>query len=116
MPDWLLGKRHAIAVCILFFSFQVLPLYLSCIFQRQIILQSNADTQNLVYYLSLSECNPEAVFDDDNLPRGICDRNVTVFSQCTDNIIIGWGKGGDNVRTIESFLLLSRTDSESEID
>ena len=79
--------------------------YLSCIFQREIVLQSSADDQNLVYHLSLSECNPEAAFDDNNLPRGICDRNATAYSQCTYNIVIGWGKGGDRVRPIHSFHL-----------
>ena len=84
-----------------FFSLFSGPIsYLSCKFQREIVLQSSPENQNLVYHLSLSECNLGAVFDDDNLPRGICDGNVTAFSQCTYNIVIGWGKGGNGVRHI----------------
>jgi hypothetical protein len=58
----------------------------------------NSSTENLVYHLTLNECDSEAVFDDNNLPRGICDDKVTAYALCTFNIIIGWATGGDYVR------------------
>lgn len=60
----------------------------------------DSSVSNLVYHLSLSECDPEVVYDDNNLPNGPCDNNVTAYSLCTFNIIIGWGTGGDYVSLI----------------
>lgn len=43
------------------------------------------------------ECNPSAVFDDNNLPSGICDDLGEVLVPCTSNIATGWAVGGDYV-------------------
>lgn len=45
----------------------------------------------------LFECNPTAVFDDNNLPEDSCEDGPIRFPQCATNIIIGWGVGGDDV-------------------
>jgi len=43
------------------------------------------------------ECNPTAVFDDNNLPDGICDEVYRDVGQCSSNIAVGWAVGGDDV-------------------
>ena len=40
------------------------------------------------------------MFDDNNLPRGMCDMNASAYSACTYNIVVGWATGGDLVRKI----------------
>jgi hypothetical protein len=58
----------------------------------------DSSAENLVYHLTLNECDDEAVFDDNDLPLGICDDNVTAYGLCRFNIVIGWATGGDYVR------------------
>jgi hypothetical protein len=43
------------------------------------------------------ECNPSAVFDDKNLPEGICDDIDSQLENCSSNIATGWAVGGDAV-------------------
>jgi hypothetical protein len=58
----------------------------------------DSSAANLVYHLTLNECDGEAVFDDNNLPYGVCSDNATAYNLCTFNIVIGWATGGDYVR------------------
>ena len=43
------------------------------------------------------ECNPTAVFDDNNLPDGLCDVIYMQLTECSANIATGWAVGGDHV-------------------
>jgi hypothetical protein len=43
------------------------------------------------------ECNPTGIFDDNNLPDGLCDQIYQSVSSCTANIAAGWAVGGDDV-------------------
>jgi hypothetical protein len=43
------------------------------------------------------ECNPTAVFDDNNLPDDLCDNIYQQISECTINVASGWAVGGDDV-------------------
>lgn len=52
---------------------------------------------DIVHHLLMYECDPTAVFDDANLPEGVCDDMFLVFSPCTTNIATGWAVGGDTV-------------------
>lgn len=45
------------------------------------------------------ECNPTAVFDDNNLPDGLCDDIYQLLAECSSNIASGWAVGGDAVRS-----------------
>ena len=43
------------------------------------------------------ECDPTAVFDDSNLPGGLCDELAVDIAPCASNIATGWAVGGDFV-------------------
>jgi hypothetical protein len=43
------------------------------------------------------ECAPKAVFDDDNLPDGICDQIYREIEPCATNLATTWAVGGDTV-------------------
>jgi hypothetical protein len=43
------------------------------------------------------ECNPTVVFDDNNLPDGLCNDIYEKVSGCSGNIATGWAVGGDEV-------------------
>jgi hypothetical protein len=43
------------------------------------------------------ECDPSAVFDDKNLPSGVCDDIGNYIGPCASNIATGWAVGGDYV-------------------
>jgi len=43
------------------------------------------------------ECNPTAVFDDNNLPEGVCDQISPKVTSCILNIATAWAVGGDEV-------------------
>ncbi|UJR36615.1 hypothetical protein I4U23_029335, partial [Adineta vaga] len=73
IPNNITEKRHVIA--------------------REILIDSSASPY--VHHLTLCECDATAVFNDDNLPQGNCDDNVTAYSLCTFNIIMAWATGGD---------------------
>jgi hypothetical protein len=53
--------------------------------------------RDIVHHLLMYECNPTAVFDDNNLPDGVCDEVYGYLGQCTSNIAVGWAVGGDDV-------------------
>jgi hypothetical protein len=43
------------------------------------------------------ECDPSAVFDDKNLPSGVCDDIGNYIGPCASNIATAWAVGGDYV-------------------
>ncbi|CAF3811928.1 unnamed protein product [Rotaria sp. Silwood1] len=61
---------------------------------KAIIDPANID---IVHHMLMYECNPSAVFDDKNLPSGICDDLGEVLIPCTSNIATGWAVGGDYI-------------------
>ena len=52
---------------------------------------------DLVHHLLLYECDPAAVFDEKNLPDGLCDDFAEKLELCSSNIATGWAVGGDFV-------------------
>ncbi|CAF4108437.1 unnamed protein product [Rotaria sp. Silwood2] len=52
---------------------------------------------DIVHHMLMYECNPSTVFDDNNLPSGICDDLGEVLIPCTSNIATGWAVGGDYI-------------------
>ena len=63
---------------------------------------------DIVHHLLMYECDPTAVFDDDNLPEGVCDDMYLTLSPCTSNIATGWAVGGDLVSLRIFFPLLTK--------
>lgn len=59
--------------------------------------------RDIVHHLLMYECDPTAVFDDNNLPAGLCDEMYLQFAPCTSNIATGWAVGGDSVSLCSSF-------------
>ncbi|CAF3197010.1 unnamed protein product [Rotaria socialis] len=57
----------------------------------------DSGNQDLVHHLLLHECNPSAVFDDKNLPSGVCDEIVIQIESCYTNFVTVWAVGGDYV-------------------
>ncbi len=53
--------------------------------------------RDIVHHLLMYECNPTAVFDDSNLPAGLCDDMYPRIAPCVSNIATGWAVGGDTV-------------------
>ncbi|UJR07225.1 hypothetical protein I4U23_011513 [Adineta vaga] len=72
-PPGFTTRRHAIA-------------------HKMIIDPSNVD---LIHHLLLYECAPSTVFDDNNLPDGLCDDLYDQLDMCTSNLATGWAVGGD---------------------
>jgi hypothetical protein len=52
--------------------------------------------RDIVHHLLIYECDPTAVFDDSNLPEGLCDY-MTEINSCVSNIATAWAVGGDDV-------------------
>ncbi|CAF1122491.1 unnamed protein product [Rotaria sp. Silwood1] len=75
VPSNFLERRHAIAY-------------------KTIIDPNNRD---LVHHVVLYECNPTTVFDDNNLPIGVCDEISESISACSANIATTWAVGGDDI-------------------
>ncbi|CAF3448817.1 unnamed protein product [Rotaria sp. Silwood1] len=73
VPSGFTTKRHAIA-------------------HKILIDASNLD---LVHHLLFYECDSTAVFDDTNLPDGLCDDLTNKTELCSANIATGWAVGGD---------------------
>ena len=46
------------------------------------------------------ECDPSVVFNDSNLPTGICDELAADIAPCASNIATGWAVGGDYVSVL----------------
>ncbi|CAF4462457.1 unnamed protein product [Rotaria sp. Silwood2] len=77
---------------------------------RNIMVDSN--NRDIVHHVVLFECNPTAVFDDNNLPEGICDEITRSISSCTVNIATVWAVGGDEITTYRHILFdLDRHDN-----
>jgi hypothetical protein len=52
---------------------------------------------DILHHMLNYECDPSAVFDDSNLPHGICDELADDIAPCASNIATGWAVGGDYV-------------------
>ncbi|CAF2918621.1 unnamed protein product [Rotaria sp. Silwood2] len=77
---------------------------------RNIMVDSN--NRDIVHHVVLFECNPTAVFDDNNLPEGICDEITRSISSCTVNTATVWAVGGDEITTYRHILFdLDRHDN-----
>ncbi|CAF3853401.1 unnamed protein product [Rotaria sp. Silwood1] len=62
---------------------------------RKTIIEPN--NRDLVHHLGLLECNPTAIFDDNNLPDGICDEIIASIFQCFKTVASIWAVGGDEI-------------------
>lgn len=58
----------------------------------------DSSNANLVHHLDLFECNADDVFNDDQLPDGICDEIFTKMRMCSSILATAWAIGGDLVR------------------
>ncbi len=43
------------------------------------------------------ECDPRIVYDDNDLPEGLCNHMLAAISPCTINAATAWAVGGDEV-------------------
>jgi hypothetical protein len=43
------------------------------------------------------ECDPRMIYDDNDLPQGLCDHISAAIGPCITNIATGWAVGGDDV-------------------
>ena len=59
-----------------------------------LIDSSNID---IVHHFLLYECDPPAVFDEANLPDGLCGDIASNVSLCSSNTGLSWVVGGDFV-------------------
>lgn len=57
----------------------------------------NDANRDIVHHLLMYECDPNTVFDDSNLPQGLCDDIYQQIAPCASNIATGWAVGGDLV-------------------
>jgi hypothetical protein len=53
--------------------------------------------RDIVHHLQLYECDPTSVFDDNNLPEGVCDDISEHIYPCMGNLASTWAVGGDDV-------------------
>ncbi|CAF3460707.1 unnamed protein product [Rotaria socialis] len=53
--------------------------------------------RDLVHHLLVYECDSAAIFDDANLPDGLCDDIFPKLQLCTTNIASIWAVGGDEI-------------------
>jgi len=75
IPSEISQRRHAIA-------------------HKTLVDPANRD---LVHHLLMYECDASAVFDDNNLPDGLCDDIEEKIRHCSANIASGWAVGGDEI-------------------
>jgi len=68
----------------------------------------NPANRDIIHHLLMYECNPTAVFDDNNLPEGLCDQMYELMP-CVSNIATGWAVGGDAVSLCSSFFIHERS-------
>lgn len=59
---------------------------------------------DLVHHLLIYECDPMAIFDDNNLPDDVCDEIYEKLTMCSTNLATGWAVGGDYV-SVELLIL-----------
>ncbi|CAF4000838.1 unnamed protein product [Rotaria sordida] len=71
------------------------PLKRHAIAHKILIDPQNSD---LVHHLDLYECDPTAMFNDDNLPDGLCDEIADQIKLCASNLATVWAVGGDVMR------------------
>ena len=62
-----------------------------------------SENQDFLHHVLLYECDASAQFNDSYLPQGLCDNIQNQIRLCKINVAIGWGVGGDYVRTIDIF-------------
>lgn len=63
---------------------------------------SNID---ILHHMINYECDPTVVFDDSNLPSGLCDDIAMLIAPCASNIATGWAVGGDYVSENENLII-----------
>ncbi|CAF0842897.1 unnamed protein product [Didymodactylos carnosus] len=75
------------------------------------------DVQNrdLVHHLLMYECDPLAIFNDENLPEGICNDISTKINLCSSNIANGWAVGGDVLDILLEVIFISNRRDSSGI-
>ncbi|CAF4783786.1 unnamed protein product [Rotaria socialis] len=57
----------------------------------------DSNNRDIVHHLLMYECDPTAVFDDNNLPNGLCDDINEQIIACSSNIATGWAVGGEDI-------------------
>ena len=57
----------------------------------------NSTNRDIVHHLLLYECDPLALFNDSNLPEGVCDDIYDKIGPCASNLASAWAVGGDDV-------------------
>jgi hypothetical protein len=75
--------------------------------QKTIIDPANRD---MVHHLLMYECNPTTVFDDNNLPDGVCDDIYRNLTSCRTNVAGGWAVGADDVSFRNQSFTLQKSD------
>ena len=53
--------------------------------------------------MNLYECDPTAIFDDNNLPDDLCDSIPDKIRLCSSNFATVWAVGGDVVSRISTY-------------
>ena len=69
----------------------------------------DSNNRDIVHHLLMYECDPTAVFDDSDLPEGVCDDNYQKFTHCYSNIATAWAVGGDTVSLFSSVRIQKTT-------
>ncbi len=64
--------------------------------------------RDLVHHLVVYECDPTAVFDDSNLPDGLCNDIYIETILCATNLATTWAVGGDDVSFQRSLSIRKR--------
>jgi hypothetical protein len=65
--------------------------------------------RDIVHHLLMYECDPTVVFNDTDLPEGVCNDLYAQVGPCTSNIATGWAVGGDTVSLCSSFFVDERS-------
>ncbi len=52
------------------------------------------DNNDFVHHITTFECDSSMIFDDTNLPSGLCDDIINKYSDCLSNVANGWAVGG----------------------
>ena len=55
------------------------------------------NNRDLVHHVLVYECDSTSMFDDNNLPKGLCDDVENMTKTCSMNIATGWAVGGYEV-------------------
>ncbi len=65
--------------------------------------------RDIVHHLLMYECNPTPLYNDTDLPEGLCDDMYLELAPCVTHIAIGWAVGGDAVSRHSSFFVDERS-------